>query len=130
MAAPALLCAAFARLPPAAIWRRFQTAVAASAIQPSQAEPHGGADARPAEREHERILSSYGGAYDDPRLEALISKTVDRLVAASDRPDQAYKVTILNSGAVNAFALPTGQLYVTRGLIALASDTSELSSVL
>src|SRR6201999_1578861 len=37
---------------------------------------------------------------------------------------------ILNSGAVNAFALPTGQLYVTRGLIALACDTSELSSVL
>jgi predicted Zn-dependent protease len=68
--------------------------------------------------------------YDDPKLESLVSKTVDRLVAASDRPDQAYKVTILNSGAVNAFALPTGQLYVTRGLIALANDTSELSSVL
>ena len=83
-----------------------------------------------AEREHERILSSYGGSYDDPNLEALIGKTVDRLVAASERPDLAYKVTILNSGAVNAFALPTGQLYVTRGLIALASDTSELSSVL
>jgi predicted Zn-dependent protease len=83
-----------------------------------------------AEKEHERILTSYGGAYDDPRLEALIGKTVDRLVAASDRPDQAYKVTILNSGAVNAFALPNGQLYVTRGLIALACDTSELSSVL
>ncbi len=82
------------------------------------------------EREHERILASYGGAYDDPQLEALITKTVDRLVAVSDRPDQGYKVTILNSGAVNAFALPTGQLYVTRGLIALANDTSELSSVL
>ena len=82
------------------------------------------------EREHERILSSYGGAYDDPKLQALISKTVDRLVAASERPDLAYQVTILNSGAVNAFALPTGQLYVTRGLVALASDTSELSSVL
>jgi predicted Zn-dependent protease len=82
------------------------------------------------EREHERILASYGGAYDDPKLATLIGKTVDRLVAASDRPDQAYRVTILNSGAVNAFALPTGQLYVTRGLIALASDTSELSSVL
>ncbi|HZR88216.1 MAG TPA: M48 family metalloprotease [Bradyrhizobium sp.] len=82
------------------------------------------------EKEHERILASYGGAYDDPQLEALISKTVDRLVAASERPDQGYKVTILNSGAVNAFALPTGQLYVTRGLIALANDTSELSSVL
>ncbi len=82
------------------------------------------------EKEHERILASYGGAYDDPQLEALIGKTVDRLVAASERPDQGYKVTILNSGAVNAFALPTGQLYVTRGLIALANDTSELSSVL
>ena len=82
------------------------------------------------EREHERILASYGGVYDDPQLEALIGRTVDRLVAASDRPDQGYKVTILNSGAVNAFALPTGQLYVTRGLIALACDTSELSSVL
>ena len=83
-----------------------------------------------AEREHERILASYGGSYDDPHLEGLITKIVDRLVAASERPDQAYKVTILNSGAVNAFALPTGQLYVTRGLIALASDSSELSSVL
>src|SRR5690348_7612002 len=82
------------------------------------------------DREHERILATYGGAYDDPHLEALISKTVDRLVAASDHPEQSYKVTILNSGAVNAFALPTGQLYVTRGLIALANDTSELSSVL
>ena len=83
-----------------------------------------------AEREHERILASYGGAYDDPQLEALISKTVDRLVAVSDRPDQGYEVSILNSGAVNAFALPSGLLYVTRGLIALANDTSELSSVL
>ncbi|HEY0329571.1 MAG TPA: M48 family metalloprotease [Rhodopseudomonas sp.] len=107
---------------------RFQTAT----LQPSSpAKPPRPAQPNPAaEREHERILSSYGGAYDDPKLEALITKTVERLVAASDRPDLSYKVTILNSGAVNAFALPTGQLYVTRGLIALASDTSELSSVL
>jgi predicted Zn-dependent protease len=82
------------------------------------------------EREHKRILAAYGGAYDDPRLEAMISQTVDRLVAASERPDLHYKVTLLNSPAVNAFALPTGQLYVTRGLIALANDDSELASVL
>ena len=82
------------------------------------------------DREHQRILASYGGAYNDPKLQALITKAVERLVAASDRPDFSYRVTILNSGAVNAFALPTGQLYVTRGLLALASDTSELSSVL
>jgi predicted Zn-dependent protease len=125
-AASALLCAAFA-LASCGDINRFQTASpAANPAKPNRTV----AQTPAAEREHERILSSYGGAYDDPKLEALIGKTVDRLVAASDRPDQAYKVTILNSGAVNAFALPTGQLYVTRGLIALASDTSELSSVL
>jgi predicted Zn-dependent protease len=106
---------------------RFQTASAPAAAAKTARST---AQSPAAEREHERILASYGGAYDDPKLEALITKTVDRLVAASERPDLAYKVTILNSGAVNAFALPTGQLYVTRGLIALASDTSELSSVL
>jgi predicted Zn-dependent protease len=84
----------------------------------------------PNQREHQRILAAYNGAYDDPKLEALLNETVAKLVAASERPDQQYRVTILNSAAVNAFALPTGQLYVTRGLIALASDTSELASVL
>jgi predicted Zn-dependent protease len=107
---------------------RLETASPSSSTAP--AKPNRAVVQTPAsEREHVRILSSYGGTYDDPKLEALIGKTVDRLVAASDRPDQPYKVTILNSGAVNAFALPTGQLYVTRGLVALASDTSELSSV-
>jgi predicted Zn-dependent protease len=125
-AAPGLLCLVLT-LAGCGDMGRFQTA--APSIAPAKPN-HTIAQTPAAEREHERILTSYGGAYDDPKLEALITKTVERLVAASDRPDQAYKVTILNSGAVNAFALPTGQLYVTRGLIALASDTSELSSVL
>ncbi len=85
----------------------------------------------PAEaREHARILASYGGAYEDTKLEALINKTVERLVAASERPDLKYQVVILNSPAINAFALPNGQLYITRGIISLANDTSELASVL
>lgn len=82
------------------------------------------------EREHERILAAYGGVYDDPKLHGLITKAVERLVASSERPDLSYRVTILNSPAINAFALPSGQLYVTRGLIALSNDTAELSSVL
>ena len=44
----------------------------------------------PAEREHQRILAAYGGAYDAPHLEAVITQTVDKLVAASERPDQHY----------------------------------------
>jgi predicted Zn-dependent protease len=82
------------------------------------------------QREHQRILAAYGGGYEDSRLEAEVTGTVNRLVAASEHPDQTYKVTILNSPAVNAFALPTGQLYVTRGLLALANDNAELASVL
>ena len=65
-----------------------------------------------------------------PRCRRCSRQTVDRLVAASERPDLKYKVTILNSPAINAFALPNGQLYVTRGLVALANDKSELASVL
>ena len=84
----------------------------------------------PTQREHQRILAAYNGAYEDPKLEGLLNQMVAKLVAASERPDVHYRVTILNSAAVNAFALPTGQLYVTRGLIALANDTSELASVL
>jgi predicted Zn-dependent protease len=89
------------------------------------------ADPQPStQREHLRILAAYGGAYDDPKLQTLISQTVERLVAATERPELHYKVTLLNSPAVNAFALPTGQLYVTRGLAALANDNAELASVL
>jgi len=82
------------------------------------------------QRENARILASYGGIYDDAKLHAMVSQLVDRLVAASEKPEQKYEVTILNSPAVNAFALPNGQLYVTRGLLVLANDKAELASVL
>src|SRR4051794_33491404 len=101
------------------------TALPQAARQSPQQEPSG-----PAQREHQRILAAYGGVYEDPNLKALINSTVTKLVAASERPDLQYRITILNSASVNAFALPSGNLYVTRGLIALANDTSELASVL
>jgi predicted Zn-dependent protease len=89
------------------------------------------ADLPPAQRkEHERLTTSYGGVYRAPELDALIKKTVDRLTAASENPNLKYRVTILNSPAINAFALPGGSLYITRGLVSLANDTSELASVL
>ncbi len=82
------------------------------------------------EREHQRVLSAYGGAYEDAKLQAKLTSVVERLVAVSERPELSYRITILNSPAVNAFALPNGQLYVTRGLLGLANDSSELASVL
>jgi predicted Zn-dependent protease len=92
--------------------------------------PNATANDSEVDRAHQRILAAYGGGYKDARLEALLDRTVDRLVTASERPDLKYKVTVLNSPNINAFALPAGQLYVTRGLAALANDTSELASVM
>src|SRR5918994_456090 len=60
----------------------------------------------------------------------LLGDITGKLVAATDRPDESYRITILDSPVVNAFALPSGRLYVTRGLLALASDTSEVAAVL
>src|SRR5882672_9339561 len=85
LAAPILLCVALA-LAACGDAARFQTPIpTANPLKSARTV----AQTPAAEREHERILSSYGGSYDDPKLEGLIGKTVDRLVAASDRSDQA-----------------------------------------
>ncbi|HXW25556.1 MAG TPA: M48 family metalloprotease [Xanthobacteraceae bacterium] len=81
-------------------------------------------------REELRILDANGGVYDDAQLCALVGQIVERLAAWSDRPGLRYRVVILNAPAVNAFSLPSGRLYVTRGLLALANDASELAAVL
>jgi predicted Zn-dependent protease len=80
--------------------------------------------------EHDRIVASYGGVYDDPAAAQAVARAVGRIVSASDDPSQSYRITILNSPVVNAFALPSGNLYVTRGLISLADDTSEVAAVI
>lgn len=83
-----------------------------------------------AKSQHPRILATYGGEYSDPRLERMVAKVVGNLTTVSGNPTQAYRITILNSPNVNAFALPGGYLYVTRGLLALANDSSELAAVI
>jgi predicted Zn-dependent protease len=89
-----------------------------------------GIDERFGSEEHPRIIAAYGGVYHDAKLEQTLARIVGRVVAASDRPEQSYRITILNAPAVNAFALPGGYLYVTRGLLALANDSSAVAAVL
>jgi predicted Zn-dependent protease len=81
-------------------------------------------------REHQRLITSFGGEYRAPRMQALLDEIANRLRLVSDRPNETYKITILNSPSVNAFALPNGYVYVTRGLVALANDTAEIASVI
>jgi predicted Zn-dependent protease len=82
-----------------------------------------------ARAQHPRILATYGGEYSDPKLERMVAKVIGSLTTVSANPTQNYRITILNSPNVNAFALPGGYLYITRGLLALANDSSELAAV-
>lgn len=81
-------------------------------------------------REHPRIVASYGGIYSDRPAEIMIAQIVGRLLSAANQPTTQFTVTILDSAEVNAFALPGGYIYVTRGILALASDKSEIAAVL
>lgn len=81
-------------------------------------------------REHPRIIAAYGGVYSDRPAEIMVAQIVGRLLAAANQPNAQFQVTILDSAEVNAFALPGGYIYVTRGILALASDKSELAAVL
>lgn len=85
---------------------------------------------RASDQEHQRLLAAFGGEYRAPRARAALDEVVQRLAKAGEGQIGHYDITILNSPVVNAFALPNGRLYVTRGLLALANDTSEIASVL
>lgn len=99
----------------------------APAVVPAGTEPD---DVVIGRREHPRILAAFGGVYSDRPAEIMIARIVSRLLAAADQPNAQFQITILDSPEVNAFALPGGYIYVTRGILALASDSSELAAVL
>ncbi|HEY8566700.1 MAG TPA: M48 family metalloprotease [Beijerinckiaceae bacterium] len=106
-----------------------QTAALLPPSPPPEA-PRAGTLDRAADREHQKLVAAFGGEYRAPQARALLAEITTRLVPATERPDEPYQVTILNSPVVNAFALPNGRLYVTRGLLALANDTAEIAAVL
>ena len=84
----------------------------------------------PQASEHKRLVALFGGEYRFPAAEIYLNGILVRLAQSSETPSEAYRVTILNTPLVNAFALPSGNLYVTRGLLALANDSSEIAAVM
>ncbi|MSO88839.1 MAG: peptidase M48 [Rhodospirillaceae bacterium] len=80
--------------------------------------------------EHPKILAQFGGEYRDPAISRYIGELGRRMAAKSEMADLNFTFTVLNSDVVNAFALPGGYVYVTRGLMALASSEAELGGVL
>ena len=69
-------------------------------------------------KEHPKVLGAFGGAYGDRDLAAYVEGVGRRLAAISEIKDLSYTFTVLNDETVNAFALPGGYVYVTRGLLA------------
>lgn len=87
-------------------------------------------DAKLGAQAHPQILASYGGVYDDMRVGQYVAQVTQRVTHATGQPDRPYRVTVLDSPIVNAFALPGGYVYVTRGLLSLVDDEAELAGVL
>ncbi len=81
-------------------------------------------------QEHKKVLEEFGGAYDDPALTRYVSSVGALLARTSEMPNLDFTFTVLDSPIVNAFALPGGYVYVTRGLLALADSEAELAGVL
>ncbi len=81
-------------------------------------------------KEHDRIVAQYGGEYKQEGLNEYILDIVLRIVFVTEKKNDPWRVTVLNSPIVNAFALPGGYVYVTRGLLNLARNEAEIAGVL
>ena len=80
--------------------------------------------------EHPKILAEFGGAYTEKAdLNPYVNSIGQFLASTGERPDVKFTFTVLNSPDVNAFALPGGYVYVTRGLMALANNEAEFAGV-
>ncbi|MFN2337276.1 MAG: M48 family metalloprotease, partial [Bacteroidales bacterium] len=76
-----------------------------------------------------QVLSTFG-LYDDPELQAFVQTKGTEMGKISHRPDLEYHVKVVDSPVINAFAVPGGYIYFTRGIIAQFNNEAELMGVL
>ncbi len=73
---------------------------------------------------------AFFGLYDDPELQKFITQKGNELAAVSHRPKLAYEFKIVDSPVINAFAVPGGYVYFTRGIMAHFNNEAEFAGVL
>src|SRR5438552_8558485 len=78
---------------------------------------------------YQAVLQEYG-VYDDPRLQAYVDSVGQRLGRVSHLPNEHWKFTLLDDPTVNAFAMPGGYIYITRGILAHLNSEAQLAGVL
>jgi len=76
-----------------------------------------------------QILQTYG-KYEDADLARYVSAIGKKMGALSHQPNLTYTIQVLDSPVVNAFAVPGGYVYLTRGILAYLNDEAELAGVL
>ncbi|OEU78343.1 MAG: hypothetical protein BA865_08250 [Desulfobacterales bacterium S5133MH4] len=76
-----------------------------------------------------QVTETYG-IYDDPPLAAYIEHIGQRMASVSHRPSLPFEFQILDSAVVNAFAVPGGYVYLTRGVLSYLNSEAELAGVL
>ena len=70
------------------------------------------------------------GIYDDPELQRYVADIGQRLARISHRPHLPWQFAVVDHPAINAFALPGGFIYLTRGILPYLRDEAELAGVL
>ena len=76
-----------------------------------------------------QIVSQFG-VYADTALQNFITRKGNEMVAKSHRPNLAYEFKVVNSEVLNAFAVPGGYVYFTRGIMANFNNEAEFAGVL
>ena len=70
------------------------------------------------------------GVYNDPELQNYVSEIGQRMATISERPNLPWRFTIVDVPAVNAFAVPGGGIYITRGILPFLDSEAELAGVI
>ncbi len=70
------------------------------------------------------------GEFPDSRVQAYVESVARPLAAVSERPALPWTFRVVDDPQVNAFALPGGYVYVTRGILAHMNSEAELAGVL
>lgn len=78
---------------------------------------------------HPEVLAEYG-AYANPRVQAYVNELGQRLARQSHRAQLQWTFTVLDSPEINAFALPGGYVYITRGIMAYLDSEADLAGVI
>lgn len=87
-------------------------------------------EARIGAEQHPKLLETFGGAYNDPALARYVGRIGGALALNARTAVNRFTFTVLDTDIVNAFAVPGGYIYVTRGLLANCRDEAEMSAVI